>query len=165
VEATAIANPGMSVDVTSSETFSLTLINLSDISTTEAVDLQPNYLFDITVTNGLFEDAEYEYSLSGDGFPVGIAYSGECSYPGREGQVIVPPTPGPGSYCTLEDFNDLLVFAAPGTEETFDFTATVHVHAASVPEPPPIGLFAGALGILGWLHRRSRLDHSGKLRL
>ncbi|MGA8551524.1 MAG: hypothetical protein WB678_14940 [Stellaceae bacterium] len=157
VEATALANPGMTVDDTESETFSLNLDNSADTTNQEFVDIEEFYLFYITVTNGLFETGEYDFntrdSLGNFGPP------GRCSYPYAASGTVEsyggPPRPGSGGYCFLGDYTNTVFVVAPGTDETDVITARVHVHASSVPEPPAIGIFSSELLIFGYVYCRN----------
>lgn len=157
-EAVARAAPGMNVDDTETRNFSLHLMNSADAPS--SLDLRVSYRFGINVTNGLLDSGEYDYSLIGINF--GLDDRSHCSYPsdGLPTPGFSPPipTPGPGNYCVVSDLNDFQFIAPPGTDETFDFTLTVHAQAASVPEPFSGDVLVSALILLFWFtigYRRS----------
>jgi hypothetical protein len=160
VEATALANPGMTVDDTESGTFSLNLDNSADTTNQEFVDIEEFYLFYITVTNGLFETGEYDFntrdSLDSFGPP------GGCSYPYAASGTVEsyggPSRPGSGGYCELGDYTNTVFVVAPGMDETDVITARVHVHASAIPEPPSMGIFSSALLIVGCLYCRNQRE-------
>ena len=159
LDVAAVATPGMDVTVTDSINFSLHLSNPADATTDELVNLRIDYIIlGISVTDGLTDSGEYDYQLISPNMGDLL----ECSYPGSNGPGPTgPPRAGPGTYCGVLDFNERGFTAAPGTDQTFDLTATLVGRADSVPEPSSVEILAAALLILQGLRTAASRRRAG----
>lgn len=151
VSAVASANPGMNVNASDTEDFSLQIITGSSFG---EADVRALYDFSMTFSGPLLVSGSYYYRLSGGG----IFDSNMCSYPPRG---FLGPGP---SGCSFIDFNDFLFGEPPDTDTTIDFTAYVDAQAAFAPEPSSVGTLASGLVIFGWLHRRRKRERRPRYR-